>query len=77
MVGILYSSSIFRYIRPSQRGGRDFDKVVSFLYCVITQLFNPYIYTLQNEQVKQALKDLVARCFVGSDDILKSGATKQ
>ncbi|XP_059686210.1 olfactory receptor 6E1-like [Gavia stellata] len=77
VVAILYSSSIFRYIRPSQRGGRDFDKVVSFLYCVITQLCNPYIYTLQNEQVKQALKDLVARCFVGSDDILKFRAIKQ
>ncbi|NXC20927.1 OLF49 protein, partial [Corythaeola cristata] len=61
VVTILYSSSIFRYIRPSQRGGRDFDKVVSFLYCVITQLCNPYVYALQNEQVKQALKDLVAR----------------
>uniref|UniRef100_A0A663LPE1 G-protein coupled receptors family 1 profile domain-containing protein n=1 Tax=Athene cunicularia TaxID=194338 RepID=A0A663LPE1_ATHCN len=47
---ILYSSSIFR--------------VESFLYCVITQLCNPYIYTLQNEQVKQALKDLLARCFL-------------
>ncbi|XP_074783275.1 olfactory receptor 6E1-like [Athene noctua] len=52
VVTILYSSSIFRYIRPSQRGGRDCDKVVSFLYCVITQLCNPYIYTLQNEHVR-------------------------
>ncbi|XP_010289083.1 PREDICTED: olfactory receptor 6C74-like [Phaethon lepturus] len=77
VVAVLYSSSIFRYIRPSQRRGRDFDKVVSFLYYVITQLCNPYIYTLQSEQVKQALKDLVARCFEGSDDILKSRATKQ
>lgn len=77
VVTILYSSSIFRYIRPRQRGGRDFDKVVSFLYCVITQLCNPYIYTLQNQQVRQALKDLVARCVVGSDDILKSRHTKQ
>ncbi|XP_075027170.1 olfactory receptor 6E1-like [Calonectris borealis] len=50
VVAVLYSSSIFRYIRPSQRGGRDFDKVVSFLCCVITQLCNPYIYTLHNEQ---------------------------
>ncbi|KAM7081896.1 LOW QUALITY PROTEIN: olfactory receptor 6E1-like [Ciconia maguari] len=77
VVAILYSSSIFRYIGLSQQGRRDFDKVVSFLYCVITQLCSPYIYTLQNEKVKQALKDLVARCFVGSDGILKSGATKQ
>ncbi|XP_010014254.1 PREDICTED: olfactory receptor 6C4-like, partial [Nestor notabilis] len=76
VVTILYSSSIYRHIRPRQRGGRDFDKVVSFLYCVITQLCNPYIYTLQNEQVRQALKDLVARCVVGSDNILESRATK-
>ncbi|XP_072742314.1 olfactory receptor 6E1-like [Ciconia boyciana] len=62
VVAILYSSSIFRYIGLSQQGRRDFDKVVSFLYCVITQLCSPYIYTLQNEKVKQALKDLVARC---------------
>ncbi|NWS78145.1 OLF49 protein, partial [Crotophaga sulcirostris] len=57
LVTVLYSSSIFRYIRPSQQGGRGFDKVVSFLHCVITQVCNPYIYTLQNEQVKRALKD--------------------
>ncbi|KAM7150968.1 olfactory receptor 6C4-like [Macrochelys suwanniensis] len=63
VVVILYSSSIFRYIRPGQRGGWDFDKFVSFLYTVVTQLFNPYIYALRNEQVKQALKDACERVF--------------
>nr|XP_005313853.3 olfactory receptor 6C75-like [Chrysemys picta bellii] len=63
VVVILYSSSIFRYIRPGQRGARDFDKVVSFLYSVVAQLFNPYIYALRNEQVKQALKDVCGRAF--------------
>ncbi|XP_050774852.1 olfactory receptor 49-like [Gopherus flavomarginatus] len=52
VVVILYSSAIFRYIRPGQRGTQDFDKVVSLVYCVVTQLFNPYIYALRNEQVK-------------------------
>ncbi|XP_034643720.1 olfactory receptor 6C4-like [Trachemys scripta elegans] len=61
VVVILYSSAIFRYIRPGQRGTHDFDKVVSFVYCVVTQLFNPYIYALRNEQVKQALKDIFGR----------------
>ncbi|XP_034642660.1 olfactory receptor 6C4-like [Trachemys scripta elegans] len=61
VVVILYSSSIFRYIRPSQRGGWDFDNVMSFLYTVVTQLFNPYIYALRNEHVKQALKDACDR----------------
>ncbi|XP_030401568.1 olfactory receptor 49-like [Gopherus evgoodei] len=63
VVVILYSSSIFRYIRPGQRGARDFDKVVSFLYSVVAQLFNPYIYALRNEQVKQALKGVCGRAF--------------
>nr|XP_005313852.1 olfactory receptor 49-like [Chrysemys picta bellii] len=61
VVVILYSSAIFRYIRPGQRGTNDFDKVVSFVYCVVIQLFNPYIYALRNEQVKQALKDIFGR----------------
>ncbi|KAM7150967.1 olfactory receptor 6E1-like [Macrochelys suwanniensis] len=61
VVVILYSSAIFRYIRPGQRGTRDFDKIVSFMYSVVAQLFNPYIYALRNEQVKQAFKDIYGR----------------
>ncbi|XP_074838851.1 olfactory receptor 6C76-like [Carettochelys insculpta] len=61
VVVVLYSSSIFRYIRPGQRGSEDFDKVVSFLYSVVAQLFNPYIYSLRNEQVKQAFRDVCGK----------------
>uniref|UniRef100_A0A452GK25 G-protein coupled receptors family 1 profile domain-containing protein n=1 Tax=Gopherus agassizii TaxID=38772 RepID=A0A452GK25_9SAUR len=64
VVMILYSSSIFRYIRPGQHGGWDFDNVVSFFHTVVTQLFNPYIYALRNEQVKQALKDTQSMEFI-------------
>ncbi|XP_059587592.1 olfactory receptor 6C74-like [Alligator mississippiensis] len=63
VVVILYGSSIFRYIRPAQRGGQASDKVISFFYAVVTQLFNPYIYALRNKQVKQALKDAGGRAF--------------
>ncbi|XP_006035079.2 olfactory receptor 6C4-like [Alligator sinensis] len=58
VVVIFYSASIIRYVRPSQRGGRDFDKNISFLYSVVTQLFNPYIYALRNKQVREALRDV-------------------
>ncbi|XP_067419592.1 olfactory receptor 6C74-like [Emydura macquarii macquarii] len=61
VVVILYSSSIFRYVRPSQRGARDFDKFVAFFFSVVAQMLNPYIYALRNEQVKQALKDACGR----------------
>ncbi|XP_044840878.1 olfactory receptor 49-like [Mauremys mutica] len=63
VVVILYSSSIFRYIRRSQRGAQEFDKFVAFFFSVVAQLFNPYIYALRNKQVKQALKDICSRAF--------------
>ncbi|XP_044840879.1 olfactory receptor 49-like [Mauremys mutica] len=63
VVVILYSSSIFRYVRRSQRGVQEFDKFVAFFFSVVAQLFNPYIYALRNKQVKQALKDICSRAF--------------
>ncbi|KAM9120759.1 olfactory receptor 6E1-like [Pangshura tecta] len=63
VVVILYSSAIFRYVRRSQRGAQEFDKFVAFFFSVVAQLFNPYIYALRNEQVKQALKDICTRAF--------------
>ncbi|XP_044840657.1 olfactory receptor 49-like [Mauremys mutica] len=63
VVVIFYSSSIFRYVRRSQRGAQEFDKFVAFFFSVVAQLFNPYIYALRNKQVKQALKDLCGRAF--------------
>ncbi|NXI93795.1 OLF49 protein, partial [Psophia crepitans] len=57
VVIIFYSTSVYRYIRPAQRGGQDSDKVLSFFFCVVTQMLNPYIYSLRNNQVKQALEE--------------------
>ncbi|XP_030401583.1 olfactory receptor 49-like [Gopherus evgoodei] len=63
VIVVLYSSSIFRYVRRNQRGAQEFDKFVAFFFSVVAQLFNPYIYALRNEQVKQALKDICGRAF--------------
>ncbi|KAF2987296.1 hypothetical protein EK904_001390 [Melospiza melodia maxima] len=53
------------YIRPAQRGGQDSDKVLSLFFSVLTQTVNPYIYSLRNRQVKQALKEKILK-FSGS-----------
>ncbi|KFV03521.1 Olfactory receptor 6S1, partial [Tauraco erythrolophus] len=52
VVIIFYSTCIYRYIRPTQRGGQDSDKVLSFFFSVVTQMLNPYIYSLRNTRVK-------------------------
>ncbi|CAM9813971.1 unnamed protein product [Bubo scandiacus] len=66
VVMIFYSTCIYRYIRPAQRGGRDSDKVLSFFFSVVTQMLNPYIYSLRNNQVKQALKESMLKAFCSS-----------
>lgn len=66
VVTVFYSTSIYRYNRTAQRGGQGSDKVLSFFFSVVTQMLNPYIYSLRNNQVKQALKESMSKAFSSS-----------
>ncbi|XP_054446686.1 olfactory receptor 6C2-like [Pteronotus mesoamericanus] len=57
VVSITYGSCIFIYIKPSAKEGVAINKVVSVLTTSVAPLLNPFIYTLRNKQVKDALKD--------------------
>ncbi|XP_036599088.1 olfactory receptor 6T1-like [Trichosurus vulpecula] len=57
MVVIVYGSSIFLYIRTSEAQSMLLNKGVSALGCIITPLLNPFIFSLRNDKVKQALGD--------------------
>ncbi|XP_060111759.1 olfactory receptor 6E1-like [Heteronotia binoei] len=57
VVSLFYGSCIFMYVRPAQSVGFDFNKGVSILNTVVTPLLNPFIYTLRNKQVHEALRD--------------------
>ncbi|XP_015275324.1 PREDICTED: olfactory receptor 6M1-like [Gekko japonicus] len=59
VASIYYGSAIFMYLRPSKTPSLDLKKAVSILTAVITPLLNPFIYTLRNEKVKEALRDLL------------------
>ncbi|XP_053545526.1 olfactory receptor-like protein DTMT [Bombina bombina] len=56
MVIIFYSSVIFMYCRPSILYSPVYDRVVSVLYTVLTPMLNPFIYSLRNKEVKNAMK---------------------
>ncbi|NWZ28757.1 OLF49 protein, partial [Asarcornis scutulata] len=66
VVTVFYSTSIYRYNRTAQRGGQGSDKVLSFFFSVVTQMLNPYIYSLRNDQVKRALKESMSKAFSSS-----------
>ncbi|XP_024412998.2 olfactory receptor 6T1 [Desmodus rotundus] len=53
----VYGSSIFLYIRLSESQSMLLNKGASVLSCIITPLLNPFIFSLRNDKVKQALRD--------------------
>ncbi|XP_076709100.1 olfactory receptor 6C74-like [Callospermophilus lateralis] len=64
VVCISYGSCIFMYIKPSAEERISLNKGVSVLTVSIapTLTLNPFIYSLRNKQVIQALRDLAKRC---------------
>lgn len=55
VVMIWYSSTMFLYVKLSAQKALDVDKLVNTFNTVVTPLLSPLIYTLRNEEVKQAL----------------------
>ncbi|CAK7290077.1 Olfactory receptor 1L6 [Vulpes lagopus] len=61
VVALFYGTIIFVYIRPSSTYSVTKDRVVTVIYTVVTPMLNPFIYSLRNKDMKQALKKLVRR----------------
>ncbi|KAK7807663.1 hypothetical protein U0070_006380 [Myodes glareolus] len=59
VISISYGSCIFMYIKPSANERASLTKGVAVLNTSIAPMLNPFIYTLRNQQVKQAFKDLI------------------
>ncbi|NXL55093.1 OR6F1 protein, partial [Podilymbus podiceps] len=55
VVTIWYGSTMFLYVKPSAQKSLDLNKLVNTFNTVVTPLLNPFIYTLRNKEVKQAL----------------------
>ncbi|XP_043419148.1 olfactory receptor 6C2-like [Prionailurus bengalensis] len=61
VVSITYGSCIFIYVNPSAKELVASNKGVVVLITSIAPMLNPFIYTLRNKQVKQALKDSIKK----------------
>ena len=60
-VVIGYGSCLFLFVKPKQTQAAEYNKIVSLLISVLTPLLNPFIFTLRNDKVKEALRDRVKR----------------
>ncbi|KAM4707005.1 uncharacterized protein O3C94_002386 [Discoglossus pictus] len=59
VVTILFGPCVFIYLRPPVNYAAD--KMVSMLYTILTPLLNPIIYTMRNQEMKNAMKKLVGK----------------
>ncbi|KAM9674077.1 olfactory receptor 6C4 [Trichechus inunguis] len=61
VISLSYGSCMFMYINPTAKEVGAFNKGIAVLITSVTPLLNPFIYTLRNQQVKQAFKDTVKK----------------
>ena len=59
MVGFLYGTIIWVYIKPPSQNSQDQDTVAAMLYTAITHLANPFVLSRHSKDIKCALQRLL------------------
>ncbi|XP_008934274.1 PREDICTED: olfactory receptor 14A16-like, partial [Merops nubicus] len=63
VVSLFLSTGIFAYLKPTSISSPLLDLVMSALYSVVPPAMNPLIYSMRNQELKDALRKLVTSCF--------------
>lgn len=58
-VSLFYGTLFFMYVCPGSGHNQNQDKMYSLFYTVIIPLLNPFIYSLRNKDVKEALRRII------------------
>ncbi|XP_040840098.1 olfactory receptor 6C74 [Ochotona curzoniae] len=66
VVSISYGSCIFMYVKPSAKERVSLNKGIALLTTSVAPMLNPFIYTLRNKQVKDAVKHMTKKVKVFS-----------
>ncbi|XP_064360109.1 olfactory receptor 14A16-like [Dromaius novaehollandiae] len=59
VVSLFVSTGMFAYLKPPSISSPALDLVVSVLYSVVPPAVNPFIYSMRNKELKDALKKLI------------------
>ncbi|KAM9121277.1 olfactory receptor 12D1-like [Pangshura tecta] len=61
VVSLFYMPVLGNYLISSLGSSSEKDMISALMYCIVTPVLNPLIYTLRNEEVKTALKKFLNR----------------
>ncbi|XP_027598316.2 olfactory receptor 14J1-like, partial [Pipra filicauda] len=59
VVSLFVSTVVFSYLKPPSLSSPSLDLVASVLYSVVPPALNPFIYSLRNQQIKDALRKMM------------------
>ncbi|XP_010298828.2 olfactory receptor 14A16 [Balearica regulorum gibbericeps] len=63
VVSLFISTGMFSYLKPSSISSPFLDLVVAVLYSVVPPAVNTFIYSMRNQELKDAVRTLMNRCF--------------
>jgi olfactory receptor len=61
VVSLYYGAIIGLYLFPSSSNTNNKDVTVAVLYILVTPMLNPFIYSLRNQDMKGALRNVLSR----------------
>ncbi|XP_064495385.1 olfactory receptor 14J1-like [Pseudopipra pipra] len=74
VVSLFVSTGIFSNLKPPFISSPSLDVALSVLYSVVPQALNPFIFSLRNQELKDALRKTMTGCFSGAIKCLCSDA---
>ncbi|XP_066062067.1 olfactory receptor 14C36-like [Chamaea fasciata] len=72
VLSLFLSIGTFAYLKPPSISSPSLDLALSILYSVLPPPLNPVIYSLRNQELKDALRKMMSRCFSGATNCLFS-----
>ncbi|XP_071435741.1 olfactory receptor 14A16-like [Pithys albifrons albifrons] len=70
VVSLFLTTVLFAYLKPLSVSSPSLDLVVSVLYSVVPPTLNPLIYSLRNQELKDAVRKMMTGCFAAARDSL-------
>ncbi|XP_015673241.1 olfactory receptor 1052-like [Protobothrops mucrosquamatus] len=59
VITIFYGCFSFMYARPSSRPNYNLDQIASVFYVMVTPMLNPLIYSMRNQEVRGAFRNIL------------------